>query len=415
MRDMDAPPVPGCPVGAGLAHAMEPPSAGNATQATRFSGLRALSFFKGFSDVALRELLRFARFTTFQRGEVLMREESLGDSFMVLLEGRVAVSRNDWKLVSLEAGVTLGEMTFLQPEHPLRTATAVAETDVSVLEVPNAALHLASDRLQKHFDKVFIRQLVQRLSDTTARMGSLGTDTEKARGYVESLLPPPMSTGPVRTEWSYVPSAQLGGDAFGYHWLGEHTLAVYLMDVSGHGVRPAMHSVSVMNVMRQRALPGCDFHEPSQVLAHLNDMFQMEAHDGMYFSIWYGVYDVRDRSLRYASGGHHPSCLVSSDRARMDPLRTRNLVIGAMPGLPFASATVQVEPDSSLYVFSDGVFEVLGPGGKQFGLPDFLPLLQQPRAGDGQEAARIEGAVRAMSRPGPLDDDFTLLVVTFPS
>jgi hypothetical protein len=41
-----------------------------------------------------------------------------------------------------------------------------------------------------------------------------------------------------------------------------------------------------------------DFHDPGQVLTALNDAFQMERHNNMYFTIWYGVYDTAARSLR---------------------------------------------------------------------------------------------------------------------
>ncbi|GAB2587150.1 hypothetical protein GCM10027034_19380 [Ramlibacter solisilvae] len=238
-------------------------------------------------------------------------------------------------------------------------------------------------------------------------------DLEKARHYVQALLPPPLRSGPLHTDWHYQPSAQLGGDAFGYHQLSEHVFAVYLMDVSGHGVGPAMHSVTVMNLMRQRALPQVDFHEPAQVLRSLNEMFQMDSHDGMYFSIWYGVYDLRSRVLRYASAGHHASYLAGPGRGPLQALKTRNLVIGAMPGAAFHGAEATVPPGSMLYIFSDGVFEVATRSGGQWALPDFLPLLEGPAAPAGQEAGRLYEAVRAVAKPGPLDDDFSLLVVTF--
>ena len=50
-----------------------------------------------------------------------------------------------------------------------------------------------------------------------------------------SLLPEPLTTGLVRAECRFVPSAQLGGDAFGYYWLDQSTFVFYLVDVSGHG------------------------------------------------------------------------------------------------------------------------------------------------------------------------------------
>jgi tRNA A-37 threonylcarbamoyl transferase component Bud32 len=145
--------------------------------AERFVQMRALPFFAEFHDAALWEVLRLGHVHTQPRGAVLMREETPGDSFMILLEGEVTVSRSGWKLATLHAGVTLGEMAYLRPDEPLRTATAVAESEVTVLEVPNAALQSASDDLQKRFDRVFIRLLVQRLMDTTAKVGSWGMET----------------------------------------------------------------------------------------------------------------------------------------------------------------------------------------------------------------------------------------------
>jgi len=241
----------------------------------------------------------------------------------------------------------------------------------------------------------------------------MGRDLEKARHYVQSLLPAPIRSGPILTDWMYLPSTELGGDAFGYHQLTESTFAGYLVDVSGHGVGAAMHSVSVMNVLRQRALPNTDFHDPSQVLRSLNDMFQMESHDGMYFSAWYGVYDIRTRLLRYASAGHHPAYLVDSARESARPLQTRNLVIGAMPGLDFSAASVEVAPGSNVYVFSDGVFEVTTRQETQWGLADFLPLLTAPAVEGSTESSRIYSAVAKVAQPGPLEDDFSLMVVTF--
>ena len=82
--------------------------------------------------------------------------------------------------------------------------------------------------------------------------------------------------------------------------------AIYLIDVCGHGVSAAMHSVSVLNVLRQHALPATDFKDPVQVLSALNVMFQMDRHDDQYFTMWYGVYDTRERTLTHASAGHHP-------------------------------------------------------------------------------------------------------------
>ena len=58
-------------------------------------------------------------------------------------------------------------------------------------------------------------------------------ELEKAAGYVRALLPQPLNDPPVTTEWRFIPSDQLGGDAFGYHFLPDGRFALYLVDVRG--------------------------------------------------------------------------------------------------------------------------------------------------------------------------------------
>jgi serine phosphatase RsbU (regulator of sigma subunit) len=172
-----------------------------------------------------------------------------------------------------------------------------------------------------------------------------------------------------------------------------------------------MHTVSVLSVLRQRALPDADLREPAEVLASLNAMFQMDRHDGMFFTMWYGVYHLAQRTLRYACAGHHPGYLVSGGGAMA--LRTRGLMIGAMPQARYCVEQTIVPAGSSLYLFSDGVFEIVTKDQRQWGLQDFTPLLVQRASGPLPESQRLYRAVKAVARPGPLDDDFSLMVVTF--
>jgi serine phosphatase RsbU (regulator of sigma subunit) len=241
----------------------------------------------------------------------------------------------------------------------------------------------------------------------------LERDLRKASNYVFALLPAPLATGPVRAEWRFVPSTQLGGDAFGYDWLDQDTFVLYLVDVSGHGAGSAMHSVTVLNVLRQRALPNVDFRNPAEVLSSLNDRFQMDSHNGMYFTMWYGVYRTDDRTLTYGSAGHHPAYLVPPDRQTAQPLGMSALMIGAFPGHGYEVQQTVVPAGSALYLFSDGVFEIMTKDEQQWALSDFLPLLVEPALPGTPETERLHRAVSQAAKPGPLDDDFSLMVVTF--
>ncbi len=241
----------------------------------------------------------------------------------------------------------------------------------------------------------------------------LDLDLESARRYVHSLIPAPLTVGPIRTEWILLPSARLGGDVFGYHQLDAHTFAIYLLDVSGHGTGAAMHAVSVTNVLRRDALPGVDVRDPARVAAYVNTMFQMKSHGGLYLTLWYGVYELETRTLRYCSAGHHPSYLVAEARERAIPLKTPNIVIGATPAFEFESASVEMPPGSRLYVFSDGIFEIEAKDGEQWTLDHVLPLIVEPPVQGMTEPERLLRAIRGHARSPDFEDDFTVLVATF--
>ena len=223
----------------------------------------------------------------------------------------------------------------------------------------------------------------------------------------------PAHNGTVRTEWLYLPSAQLGGDAFGYYWLDPDTFVFYLVDVAGHGVGSAMHSVAVLNVLRQRALPHVDFKNPAEVLSSLNARFQMDSHNGMYFTMWYGVYRTRDRTLAYGCAGHHPAYLVPLDRRTAQPLGLPALMIGAIPDNAYQVLQADVPAGSTVYLFSDGVFEIDTRNQRRWGLSDFVPLLVQLPLPGMPETERLYRSVRRTAIEGPLEDDCSLLVLTF--
>jgi serine phosphatase RsbU (regulator of sigma subunit) len=242
----------------------------------------------------------------------------------------------------------------------------------------------------------------------------LDKDIRKATQYVHSLLPSPIDNGPVRTAWRFVPSAQLGGDAFGYYWLDPNTFVFYLMDVSGHGVGSAMHSVSVLNVLRQRALPNVDFKNPAEVLASLNARFPTYDHNGLYFTMWYGVYDITTRMLSYGTAGHGPAILVPADKHESQELGMSAMMIGMMPDQTYEVREVAMPPDGTLFVFSDGAYEILTKEGDRWELENFIPLLTAPSVPNVTEPDRIYQAIKEVVKPGPLEDDLSLLALTFP-
>jgi sigma-B regulation protein RsbU (phosphoserine phosphatase) len=244
----------------------------------------------------------------------------------------------------------------------------------------------------------------------------MAEELAQALRYVKSLLPAPLRTD-VRADWLFVPSTQLGGDMFGYHRLDDDHLAVYLLDVSGHGVGSSLLAVSAANLLASHALPNTDFRNPAQVLARLNDVFQMERQNEKYFTIWYGVYRKGARTLAYGNAGH-PAPLLwtgpSAAQATLTPLDALDTVIGMMPpGMEFESRSVPVGPFGQLLVYSDGAYEIEKPDGVMWKHEEFTEFVAGlPRDGD-PIGSRVLTHVRKLRGSDLLADDFSFLEVRF--
>ena len=239
----------------------------------------------------------------------------------------------------------------------------------------------------------------------------LAAEVNRAARYVQSLLPAPLTSGPVSVDWKFVPSTQLAGDMFGYHWIDQEHFAIYLLDVSGHGVGSALLAVSAANVLSAERTAGRGPRDPGQVMTKLNEMFQMDRQDGKYFTIWYGVYRPADRTFAYCNAGHPPALLHANgvvQPTRSGRARRRN---GAGPALRHSHDAVP--GGSRLLVYSDGVFEIEKPDGQMWQFTDFVERITPELAGDGDLIERHLAFCRGMCKTEVLGDDFSMVEVRF--
>ena len=243
----------------------------------------------------------------------------------------------------------------------------------------------------------------------------LAAELAEAADYVRSLLPRPLE-GVLKTDWQFVTSTSLGGDSFGYHWLDDDHFAIYLLDVCGHGVGAALLSISAMEVLRAQNLPDTDFYDPADVLGHLNNVFDMEEHNDMYFTMWYGVYNKSTRQMTFSSGGHPPAILISgteSNTPDVQELKTSGALIGGIPDMTYQNDSVEIRASNQLYVFSDGVYEITKPDDTMWVYEEFVDLLVLSSKQPDGTVEDIYHHVKGVRGSDDLEDDFSMIKVTF--
>jgi sigma-B regulation protein RsbU (phosphoserine phosphatase) len=269
----------------------------------------------------------------------------------------------------------------------------------------------------RHHSQGYIAQLqrneaYQKLAESQRQ---LAHEVNEAAKYVMSLLPTKFAEGLVRIDWQFVPSTQLGGDAFGYYWLDEKHLAIYLLDVSGHGVGSSLLAVTVLNTLTHQTLANTDFRDPASVMTGLNQVFSMERHGGHFFTIWYGIYTPENRKLTFSGGGHPPAILFAgadAATAKMSALETLGPPIGMTDLIPFENVSVDLAPFARLLLYSDGAVEVGDPNVKMYAQEDFDTFVAEVGPSDGIIDRLIERA-RSLRGGDVLNDDCSLIRVDF--
>lgn len=138
----------------------------------KFSITRSLSFFEGFTDAELWEVLRISRWMTLPAEQAVLRAGEPGDHFFVLASGTVKITKQQRLMNLVSAGECFGEMSYLSRQSGQRTADVTTVQESRVIRIDNADLDRLSPGCRHRFDRAFIALLVERLAMATDRLAA---------------------------------------------------------------------------------------------------------------------------------------------------------------------------------------------------------------------------------------------------
>jgi sigma-B regulation protein RsbU (phosphoserine phosphatase) len=171
----------------------------------------------------------------------------------------------------------------------------------------------------------------------------------------------------------------------------------------------------VLNLLRSRALKGLNYYQPSDVLQALNNTFQMNYQNDKYFTIWYGVYNRVKRQLIYASAGHPPAVLISGNptSTKVKKLRTPGVPVGMFPQVKYVDDFCNIEESSSLYIFSDGAYEITQSDGTLWTLEGFIQMLITSQRQFEGKLDQILNNIISLNSKEAFDDDLSIIKMKF--
>jgi len=249
-------------------------------------------------------------------------------------------------------------------------------------------------------------------------------DLNAAAKVQQELLPKELPDTPhALFAWHYQPCDELGGDILNMFMLDDHHVAMYLLDVSGHGVSSALLSVSLSRVLTARDLKSSvlvtndpktnvlQVNTPADVAQRLNRQFPSESQDFYYFTMAYAVLDTQTYIMRYVLAGH-PGPILMRPREKPEPVTGTGLAVGIVGEATYDEYELQLQRGDRLYFYSDGIIEAENEQGDMLGTEGFINLISQTSQEALQESLHAcIAAIQQWCGSCPFQDDVSLLVL----
>ena len=275
--------------------------------------------------------------------------------------------------------------------EPLDKVKAFATGGVDYITKPFQMEELHA-RVETHLK---LRRLQVELEVANARLaeanGRMSRDLRAAAKIQETFLPREVPRVPgADFAWVYRPCDELAGDGLNVIPLGGGRVGLYVLDVSGHGVAPALLSVTLSRLLSPPSDPSSilvgggdggvrsDVTPPAEVAARLNRLFPFDPATEQFATLVYGTLDAATGEFRYVTAGHPGPVHLP---AGGDPviLESRGFPIGLADDA-HDERTVRLAAGDRVYLFSDGVPEAMNPAGEQYGDARLLAAIDRGRS-----------------------------------
>ena len=266
--------------------------------------------------------------------------------------------------------------------------------------------------------------LVRRFAKDEEKLRSQALEQERIAGELhiasdiqQALLPEEEASlkdiGDVQVEGRLIPAKAVGGDLYNA-FVRDGKLFFCIGDVSGKGIPSALIMAIIQALFRNIASRE---DNPSHIMKRLNETACRNNKANIFVTLFVGVLDLPTGHLHYCNAGHELPIMIrtQNSKAEISNLEAKpNLPVGLFEDFEYEMQTMQMQPGSALFLYTDGLTEARNAKGKLFGRDRVGQMIAE--AGTTNPKQLVEAAIECWQKfigETEQSDDLTLLALSY--
>ena len=256
---------------------------------------------------------------------------------------------------------------------------------------------------------------VDELKSTTASKAAIENELKIAHDIQMSMLPKTFPPYPERNDidiYGFLkPAKDVGGDLFDFY-IHNEKLFFCVGDVSGKGVPASLVMAVTRSLFRNIS---AHTSEPDHIAYTLNEALADGNETSMFVTAFIGVLDLASGLMDYCNAGHNNPLIIGQEVSMLEC--NPNLPLGVMTGVTFEKQEMVVKPQTTVFLYTDGLNEAENIRHDQFDIERVIDLATSlVKEGQDQPTIIIEKmteSVHAFVGEAEQSDDLTMLAIKF--
>lgn len=202
-----------------------------------------------------------------------------------------------------------------------------------------------------------------------------------------------------------IPSRLVGGDFYDFFFLNKHKIAIVMADVSGKGISAALYMMRAQEVIKHTTQYTKSI---ARVCNRVNNILCKGNNTCTFVTTFLAIINLKTGEMEYVNAGHLPPFLIKGSTCKkMTP--KQNFVLGVRERIFYTAETIKLEPDTSIFLYTDGVTEAESRSQKFYGEERLQNLLSQKQNTAKDIIENVMTDIKQFTKGAQQSDDITML------